>query len=112
MRHGTTLERIKRPSEPIVPHVAHAETILFTHTMLPIAPPMICIATINMVGRPSLTAAAYCSVENSVQDTVAEPEINAPITPMIGATMIYALPNRAARPLAITINILSIPLLL
>ena len=82
------MERIRRPSAPIVPQVAQAETILFTHTMLPIAPPITCIARISIGARPRRVAAAYCSVENNVQDTVAEPEMKAPITPMIGATTI------------------------
>ena len=57
-----------------------------TQTMLPMAPPITCIATINIAGSPRRTAAANCSVENNVFDTVAEPEIKAPITPMSGDT--------------------------
>ena len=80
------LERIRRPSVPTVPQVAHAETTLLTQTMLPMAPPITCIATINIAGSPRRIAAANCSVENNVFDTVAEPEIKAPITPMSGDT--------------------------
>ena len=36
-----------RPSFPLVPVVAHAETTLLTQTMLPIAPPLFCRATIR-----------------------------------------------------------------
>ena len=80
------MERIRRPSVPTVPQVAHAETILLTQTMLPMAPPITCIATINIAGSPRRIAAANCSVENNVFYTVAEPEIKAPITPMSGDT--------------------------
>ena len=73
------------PSLPMVPVVAVAATTLLTQIMLPAAPPMFCRATIRTGLMWTSVAVWNCRPANSVLETVLEPDMKAPSTPMKGA---------------------------
>ena len=70
------------PSAPTMPTVADTATMLFIHTMFPIAPPTTCRDTINITGKCRRRAVLSFREANRIFETVLEPEIKEPNIPI------------------------------
>ena len=64
-----------------MPNTEHTAIILLIHTILPIAPPTDCKASIRGTESPVVLATEYCTAPKVRFDTVLEPEKKDPTAP-------------------------------
>ena len=78
---GTAVTFKILPSALSIPNTEHTAIILLIHTILPIAPPTDCKASIRGTESPVVLATEYCTAPKVRFDTVLEPEKKDPTAP-------------------------------